>query len=165
MQAVEKNLDKKCVFILARQYFEKYFQKNILNIFTPKIEKISKFLKIQNFQNFEKKYHDFSQNFENFGFSKILKNFNFLVKILRIFLWKIFFKILSRQDEKTFCVQIFFYCLDYVSRLLKYCSEYSGNLKHASAVDSVSKLSLKMDGKLTNFSWESCFMSYPNQAF
>ena len=24
---------------------------------------------------------------------------------------------------------------------------------------------LKMDGKPTNFSWESCFMSYPNQAF
>ena len=47
----------------------------------------------------------------------------------------------------------------------KNCSEYSGKLKHASAVDSVSKLSLKMDGKPMNFSWKSCFMSYPNQAF
>ena len=72
---------------------------------------------------------------------------------------------LSRQDEKMFLVQIFFYCLGYVSRPLKNSSEYSGKLKHASTVDSVSKLSLKMDGKPTNFSWESCFMSYPNQAF
>ena len=83
----------------------------------------------------------------------------FGVKILRFFVWKIFFKILSRQDEKTFFVQIFFYCLDYVSRLLKNCSEYSGKLKHASAVDSVSKLSLKNDRKPMNFSWKSCFMT------
>ena len=72
---------------------------------------------------------------------------------------------LSRQDEKIFLVQIFFYCLDYAYRPLKNCSEYSGKLKHASAVDSVSKLSLKMDGKQTNFSWKSCFTSYSNQAF
>ena len=53
---------------------------------------------------------------------------------------------LSRQDEKICLVQIFFYCLDYVSRLQKNCSEYSGKLKHASAMDSVLKLSLKMMG-------------------
>ena len=48
-----------------------------------------------------------------------------------------------RRDEKFFLVQIFFYCLDYVSRLQKNCSEYSGKLKHASAMDSVLKLSFK----------------------
>ena len=71
----------------------------------------------------------------------------------------------SHQDENIFLVQIFFYCLDHVSRPVKHCPGYSGKLEHASVVDSVSKLSLKMDGKPTNFSWESCFMSYPNQAF
>ena len=43
-----------------------------------------------------------------------------------------------------FLVQVFFYCLDYVSRCSKNCSERSGKLKHASARDSVSRLSLKM---------------------
>mgnify|MGYP004365563971 CR=1 FL=1 len=72
---------------------------------------------------------------------------------------------LSRQDEKIFLDQIFFHCLNYVSRPPKNGLEHSGKLKHASVVDSVSKLSLKMDGKPTNFGWKSCFMSYPNQAF
>ena len=56
-------------------------------------------------------------------------------------------KVQSRDaSEQIFLVRIFFYCLDYVSRLQKNCSEYSGKLKHASAMDSVLKLSLKMMG-------------------
>ena len=53
---------------------------------------------------------------------------------------------LFRQDEKTILVQIFFYCLDYVSRLPKNCSKHSGKLKHASARNSASRLSLKITG-------------------
>ena len=89
----------------------------------------------------------------------IFKIFIFLWKFWDKKCWKIFFEMLSHQDEKIFLVQIFFYCLDYASRPLKNCSEYSGNLKHASAVDSVSKLSLKNDRKPMNFSWKSCFMT------
>ena len=62
------------------------------------------------------------------------------------FFLEIFFEMLSRQDEQIFLVQIFFYCLDYVFRLPKNCSECSGKLKHASARDSVSRLSLKITG-------------------
>ena len=68
------------------------------------------------------------------------------MKFLKPKILKNLFKICFRQDEKIFLVQIFFYCLDYVSRLQKNCSEYSGKLKHASAMDSVLKLSLKMMG-------------------
>ena len=68
------------------------------------------------------------------------------MKFLKTKILKNIFKIFFRQDEKIFLVQIFFYCLDYVSRLQKNCSEYSGKLKHASAMDSVLKLSLKMMG-------------------
>ena len=77
---------------------------------------------------------------------KIFKIFDFFDKILKTKILKNIFKICFRRDEKIFLVQIFFYCLDYVSRLQKNCSEYSGKLKHASALDSVLKLSLKMTG-------------------
>ena len=56
------------------------------------------------------------------------------------------FEIIFHRDEKIFSVQVFFSCLDYTSRLPKTCSEHSGKLKHASARDSVSRLSIKMMG-------------------
>ena len=70
----------------------------------------------------------------------------FSMNILKTKILKNIFKTFFRRDEKNCLVQIFFYCLDYVSRLQKSCSEYSGKLKHASAMDSVLKLSLKMIG-------------------
>ena len=82
-------------------------------------------------------------NFQFFLFSKISNKKN-EVKMLSFFLkyfWKCFFAKMKKKWSS-----FFFYCLDYVSRLQKNCSEYSGKLKHASAMDSVLKLSLKMMG-------------------
>ena len=138
IQTVGKNLDQKYFFILVRKHFEKYFQKMYSQKCSPKN---------QNFWKSEiLKIFEILENFRNFEILKKIKILIFWKFSIFIFLcehfWeknrKIFFEMLSHQDEKIFLVQIFFYCLDYASRPLKNCSEYSGKFKHASAVDSVS---------------------------
>ena len=112
------------VFCMSRdlvQTVEKIWTKNIFSSRRKNVLKI--FFAIFGFQNFQKKWNFWKSEF-----------------------WKIFFKTFFCRDEKIFLVQIFFYCLDYVSRLPKNCSEHSGTPKHASAGDCVSRLSLKMVG-------------------
>ena len=67
-----------------------------------------------------------------------------ILKILKTEISENIFKMCFRRDEEIFFDPVFFYYLDYASRLQNNCSEYSGKLKHASAMDSVLKLSLKM---------------------
>ena len=150
IQTVGKNLDQKYFFISAKNHFENIFRNLGFQNFHRKNQKCWKSKMFDENEIWSKNrkcwFSKFSSKKPKFWIFKISNFFIFPMKILKTKIFVFFFKIFFRWDEKIFLVQIFFCCLDYISRLQKNCSEYSGKLKHASAMDSVLKLSLKMMG-------------------
>ena len=115
------------------------------NLENPKFQNFPKCQKFQLFRKSRKSEN--LENFENFDF----RNFQifeicfpFFSKFHKKYFSKNMFKLLFRRDEKIFLLRIFFYDLDYISRLPQTYSEHSGSVRACFADEQ--GLGLKMEG-------------------